>query len=276
MNRSRELPLIDPVYSTYHRQGSASAIIVSNPSIRNWYLNNSVMLRCNRKFLHGFTTPEISVCKSNLTDNPYIHKTVIPMQYLNGYVHFVIREILNRGDYVYFDKLDDFYIKGKTWSGIRHFTHDGLISGYDLDKNTYTLFAYDSDWRYRSFIVNKDDIEKARRAVFKNNEYGSIIALKPDDKIIELDPRTIIIKLREHITSDIQKFPPVGDDTVYGIVVHEYIAKYLDMLIDQSIPYEKTLNIETKNLVIFLPVVKKTRSKKVAIIRNIIAPISRN
>ena len=54
-----ELPLVEPLYSTYHYQGPGTATLVNNPSIRNWYLNQVMILTCTRKFLNGFTTPQI-------------------------------------------------------------------------------------------------------------------------------------------------------------------------------------------------------------------------
>ena len=39
--------------------------------------------------------------------------------------------------------------------------------------------------------------------------------------------------------SDIEKYPENSDEAVYGIVVHDYIAKYVGKLYDGSIPYEK-------------------------------------
>lgn len=44
MNKYAELPIIAPIYSTYHYQGDASAVINDNPSIRNWFLNNNLIL----------------------------------------------------------------------------------------------------------------------------------------------------------------------------------------------------------------------------------------
>ena len=37
--KSVQLPIVEPVYGTYHFQGGASAVIHDNPSIRNWFLN---------------------------------------------------------------------------------------------------------------------------------------------------------------------------------------------------------------------------------------------
>ena len=72
MQKSVELKIIEPIYSTYHYQGCASAIIADNPSIRNWYLNNAVTLQCNRNFLYGMSTPEVSVKDSWIWGNPHI------------------------------------------------------------------------------------------------------------------------------------------------------------------------------------------------------------
>ena len=36
-----------------------------------------------------------------------------------------------------------------------------------------------------------------------------------------------------------ERYPETAEGTVYGIVVHDYIAKYVGKLYDGSIPYEK-------------------------------------
>ena len=75
MKKIVELPLIPPLYSTYHNALS-SATAVDNPSIRNWFLNQIMILSCNRKFLSGFTTPQISVvgCAIHLNPHLELHK----------------------------------------------------------------------------------------------------------------------------------------------------------------------------------------------------------
>ena len=65
MDKRVTLPLIDPLYSTFHHQGPATATITKNPTIRNWYLNESMNLVCTRKFLNGYTTPEITIWASS-------------------------------------------------------------------------------------------------------------------------------------------------------------------------------------------------------------------
>ena len=62
MKKKVELPLIEPVYSTYHYQGSGSAILKDNPSIRNWFLNEKMLLSCDKGFLEDIKiTPDVTV-----------------------------------------------------------------------------------------------------------------------------------------------------------------------------------------------------------------------
>ena len=74
MKKTVELPLVEPIYSTYQYQGPGSAVLANNTSVRNWYLNQVLILSCNRKFLNGFTTPEIRVEDSSWDNNPYLEK----------------------------------------------------------------------------------------------------------------------------------------------------------------------------------------------------------
>ena len=110
MKKSVELPLIEPIYKTYNYQGSATAIIKENQSIRNWYLNEVMNLSCNRRFLGTYTSPEITVVNSSWMDNPYLDKKWALYQFAKGYINPIIRELINNGYYVYFTGADDYYI----------------------------------------------------------------------------------------------------------------------------------------------------------------------
>ena len=113
MNKYAELPLVEPLYSTYH-DGILTACINANPSIRNWFLSNTMVLTCTRKFLSGFTTPEIRVEKYSF-NNPCLEIRWIPMHFLKGCINLVIRNLIDTGYYVYFCGVDDYYVNGKSW-----------------------------------------------------------------------------------------------------------------------------------------------------------------
>lgn len=239
MNKHVELPLMEPLYQTYHTQGTATAIICSNPSIRNWYLNEIMNLRCHRKFLTGLTTPGLNIEDSSWADNPYFDKITIPMQFAKGYVNPIIREILDQGYYAAFNGVDDYYVQGKSWYKERHFKHGGLICGYDQDEKTYCIYAYDSQWRYQKFWTPQKAFNAGRIAIQKTGTFGHLYAIKPQQEEIKFSPKTVCEKLKEYLDSNLDKYPFDGKGVVYGLVVHEYIAKYIEKLHDGSIPYER-------------------------------------
>ena len=177
MKSKIEYPLVEPIYSTYHGQGAGTAIFTDNPSIRNWYLNEVMILRCSRGFLSGGRTPGINIVNSDWRDNPYIDRLRYEMKYLNGHIHYVIKNMLKSGYYVYFRGIDDYYVDGKCWYRKRHFLHDGTICGYNPDDKTYCIYSYDSNWIYQKFGLLKSLLKRDGRQCSKRSDterYGHL------------------------------------------------------------------------------------------------------
>lgn len=239
MNKFVELPLIEPVYQTYHYQGTGSAILKSNPTIRNWFLNEIMNLRCSRKFLSGYTTPEITIDQSGFAANPYLERYWMSLHFAKGYINPIIREMLNNGYYVTFGGVDDFYIPGKSWYKKRHFAHDGLICGYNQNDKTFCIYAYNSNWTYQKFWIPQKSFNMGCASTVKHYKSSGINALKPTSEIVAFSPEIACKKIVEYLDSSLEKYPMDGDGTVLGVVVHAYIAEYVAKLYDGSIPYER-------------------------------------
>ncbi len=139
MDKEVELKLSKPLYSTLHVQGTGGAVLYNNLSIQNWYYNEAVNLRCTRRFLNGYSSPELRVPKTMWNEIPYLEQKWYGMEFLKGYVNVVIRELLSQGYYVNFVGIDDYYVKGKSWYKKRHFDHDGLIHGYSQRNKTFQI-----------------------------------------------------------------------------------------------------------------------------------------
>lgn len=239
MNKMVELPLAEPLYRTYHRQGISGGILVDNPSIRNWYLNEILILTCSRKFLSGFTTPELDILDSGWKSNPYFDKKKYPMQHLDGYVHYVIKKLLDEGFYVCFTGLDDYYVQGKSWYKEKHFSHDGAICGYNRENKTYCFYAHDSNWLYQKFWTPQKCFDAGKKSIFKEGRYGFICGIKAKNEEVKFSSETALTKIAEYLDYSTDKFPEDESGPVYGIAVHDFIAKYVIMLFDGSIPYDK-------------------------------------
>lgn len=239
MQKSVELKIIEPIYSTYHYQGCASAIIADNPSIRNWYLNNAVTLQCNRNFLYGMSTPEVSVKDSWIWGNPHIEKKRFWPELLGSSTNAVIRNLLDAGYYVNYIGVDDYYVEGKSWYQEKHFNHDCLICGYDQEEKTYSIYAYDKSWVYRVFKTSQKSFDAGRKSEMEKGNYGGFWVFKPKKDNVKLEPKIICDKIKEYLNSSLDKYPLYVNDMVYGVAVYDYIAMYLNKLFDGSIPYEK-------------------------------------
>lgn len=233
------LPLGEPFYSTYHFQGIIGAVSLSNPSIRNWYLNNSVSLTCERVFLYGFSSPHLNIINSSWLDTPCFDKYIHPTRFIESHIHELICAMLDSGYYVNFDGIDDYYMDGKSWYGKRHFCHDGLIYGYDLEKDTYHVYAYDSQWTYRGFEVPRESFERGRLSMTEHGIYGSLCGVKPYDAYVEFDINKVYESIVGYLNSSLEMYPFSGEGAVNGIVVHEYIAAYVDRLYHGLIQYNK-------------------------------------
>ena len=239
MKKIVELPLLEPLYSTYHGQGTATATLTESPSLVNWYYNEVLILSCNRKFLNGYTSPQINIRNSEWSANPYFHTHNYYNRYLKGYVHYVIRNLIDDGYYVFFNGVDDYYVEGKSWCHEKHFAHNGCICGYNQGDKTYCIYAYDKDWIYRKFWTPQKSLFAGMKAMFKQGKYNGITGIKPKKHRISFSADIALKTISEYLNSSPEKYPETEDDTVYGIAVHDFIAKYIDKLYDGSIPYER-------------------------------------
>ena len=239
MTQRIELPLTDPGYSTYHFQGPSLAVTSANPSIRNWTLSNIMILSCERRFLRGYTSPDIKVVDSWWNKNPYLEKYWYSMRFTKGHTNCMIREMLEEGFYVPFSGIDDYYVSGKSWYRERHFSHDGMVCGFDRADKTFCIYAYDSHWIYRKFWTPWEDFNRGRRSILKQGGSGSICAIRPKFDKVLFSAQTACSKIGEYLNSDLEKYPPDQDGTAYGIIVHDYISMYVGKLFDGSIPYER-------------------------------------
>lgn len=239
MSKQVQLAVCEPAFSTYHYQMIACVVAAENPHLRKWFLNNCVMLQCERKFLRGFTSPMVDVALCFSYAIPQIFKQEIHLEFAGDYVRPIIRNMLDAGYYVAFEAVDDYYIEGKTFYGERHYGHDGLLCGYDDAAGTYRMMAYDKNWVCRLFDTPQTGFEEGVLSMGRQGVWGALVGMRANQDPVELDLPRIRALLRSYLDADFRRFPPEKDGKAKGIVVHDYIALYLDQLIQGVTPYER-------------------------------------
>lgn len=239
MNKKIVLPLVEPVFSTYHDQGCSAAFISTNRSIKNWYINKSILLYCNKKFLDGYTSPQLQVKHTNLYEMSCIHKHQTSLKFLGNRRKKIVRDMLAEGYYIQFNGIDDYYVEGKSWYKTRHFAHNGMIYGYDDEKETYSIFAYDKNWIYKGFEVSQKCFWRGMKEGEKLVNDCYITAIKPKSETIDIDLKSMCFLLKMYLNPELGKIWLNMNNFIHGLEVHDYLCIYLNKIEDNSIPYER-------------------------------------
>lgn len=228
MNRKNELPLTKPFYSANHGQGTVTSILHSNPSLINWYYNNVMVLSISNDSSDDSFHPLLDICQSGIEDNPFIERQRILLTFLDGSVNRVIRNMIDKGYYIYFGAIDDYYMQGKDGYHKYHFMHDGMICGYDQKNKTYSVYAYDKEMQYRVFQMPQVCFERARKSTEKMGACGFLTAMKPMQEKVEFDPYLVKTRLQEYMDPHLIDNNLKVNSTAFGIITQKYLIKYID------------------------------------------------
>ena len=237
------LPYNEPMYSTYHWMSCAGIPAKQNPTSDNWYYNNTVNWRCTRRFLNGYTSPELNLGTGITLDLPFLNVLCVNMRLIRRCPIEIIKTMLDDGFYVVFHGVDDFYVEGKSWYKEHHSSHDGLIIGYDDEKEVFSIAAYDQRWIFTVFETPQQGFLEAISSTCSVGDYGELQAVKAkENEIVELDLEMIYNGLSNYLTADLSQYPMSCQDIVWGVPVYDFICLYFDKLDDGSIPYERRDN----------------------------------
>ena len=239
MNEQVLLPFHVPMFSTLHFHAAAGLAMDNHPTAFNEILNKCTTLSCTRKFLRGFTTPEPGVPRAGLYAFNSLERYGISYRFAIRYAKEFIKQMLDEGMYVYCSRIDDYYLPRKSWYGVRHMAHDGIICGYNETESTYLMAAYDTNWVFRLIRIPQCCYMEAARACLERHEYGGLTAYKVKDVEVELDEPLILDYLKEHLEATIDTVSLESDSWVDGIAVHDLLAMYVGKLKDGSIPVDK-------------------------------------
>ena len=233
------LPFHVPMVATLHYHAAAGIALENHPTAFNEILNKCTTIACTRKFLRGYTTPESSVARNGLHNFNSLELYRISYRFALSYSKEIIKQMIDEGMYVYFSRVDDYYLPGKSWYGVRHMAHDGIICGYNETESIYLIAAYDSNWVFRLIRIPQSCYMEAAQASLERHEYGGITGYRVKDVEVELDEPLILKYLKDHLKATIDTVSMESDSWTSGIAVHDLLAMYVDKLKDGSIPVDK-------------------------------------
>lgn len=240
MAKSVALPFIVPNFATLQSTGAAEFAMIGHPTAYNQTLNQATNICCGRRFLGGYSSPEVSIPNITLDAYKFFDKYNVNFRFVYDFCLDIIKAMLEEGMYILYDGVDDFYLPGKSWYGTRHMHHTGIICGYDDNDETISIVAHDINWVYNMIRVPQKCFLTALRSSLDDKKYGNMVAYKIKENTVgRINEKEMIKSLREYIDSSFEKYPTNESGKVLGVIVHEYLAMYIDKLNDGSISYEK-------------------------------------
>ena len=240
MAKSVALPFIVPNFATLQSTGAAEFAMIGHPTAYNQTLNQATNICCSRKFLGGFTSPQVSIPNISIDAYKFIEKYSVNFRFVYDCCLEIIKAMLEERMYILYDGVDDFYLPGKSWYGTRHMHHTGIICGYDDNDETISIIAHDINWVYNMIRVPQKCFLEALRSSLDSKIYKNMTAYQiKDNTVVRINENEMLKFLKEYINSSFEKYPIDGSGQVSGIIVHDYLAMYIDKLNDGSIPYEK-------------------------------------
>ena len=240
MAKSVALPFIVPNFATLQSTGAAEFAMIGHPTAYNQTLNQATNICCSRKFLKGFTSPQVSIPNIYIDAYNFIERYSLNFRYIYDFCLGIIKTMLDERMYILYDEVDDFYLPGKSWYGTRHIHHTGIICGYDDNDETISIAAHDINWVYNMLRVPQKCFLEALKSSLDEKRYGKMTAYKiKENTVAEINEKQMLKFLKEYIDSSFEKYPIDKQGEVRGTVVHDYLAMYIEKLQDGSIPYEK-------------------------------------
>ena len=241
MAKSVLLPFCKPIFATIQETAAVGLAINGHPTAYNGILNQCVSLGCSRKFLRGLTSsPIVYIPLLNISAFEFIDKFSNTGRFGVSNYRDDVKRMLDEGYYVLFTNVDDFYVPGKSWYGVRHMPHDGIICGYDDNDETFSIASYDSNWVFNLFRTPQSCFVEGANACYENKQYGEITAYKiKPNTTVKLDMDMILKKLKRHLECTVETIPLDRGHVVEGAVVYDLLAMYIDKLKDESIPPDK-------------------------------------
>lgn len=223
-------------------QGTAAPCIAlrNHPTAYNAILNQCTTLSCTRRFLDGFTTPQVGIPRLNIHSFSCIERYGVALRFTHDRFREIVKKMLDEGFYIYFGGVDDYFLPGKSWYGIRHMSHDGILCGYDDNDGTYSIAAYDSDWVFRLIRIPQDCFREGLESGISQGWNGNLFAYRMRNGEIQPDEKQMLRYLKAHMDADMDHFPLTERGNVEGIAVQGFLALYIEKLMDGSIPTDKT------------------------------------
>ncbi len=244
MDTRKELPVArSPIVGLQYLAYPLS-IILNYQECYPWFYSNYIQLQWNKQLVPHFTF----FMDENTGVKPWIDQFMLRKSILqrnNVDIHSFIINSIN-DEYYFHSYFDEFYVSSRNAYQTRHFIHDVMITGYDLDSKEYTMLGFSNNRVFEQSKISFEQFREAYESTGDSNNYWEDqikLMRKTDDLKYDFDLLNVYDMLQDYLLSrdSSEKFRMYMNpktDNVYGMQIYSYLRKYFNLLIDKKINYD--------------------------------------
>jgi len=214
------------------------AVTSSENEYWDWYMNNYIHLVCNKSLI---TETEISFDfylgprrdMNYQIYNPYIQSQCLTREMIQACfnsIHDLFVRAIEQTCYVHLS-LDQYYVPDRVKYMQKHYCHENLIIGYDLNDRIYHLAGYNSERKFKRSTITFEELEQAYKNNYTNDPvYFHSVYHSPG--IFRLDETKIIKSLNDYVNAlDVSVYyadhKNPDPKRAFGVNVYEYLISQI-------------------------------------------------
>ncbi|WP_028545359.1 hypothetical protein [Paenibacillus taiwanensis] len=249
--RENILPFSQPQLYGFLGHAYVLGALQDDERCMDWFYTNYVQLHITQQYIElgeyrlDFY-PDLLIIFGNVPWLDYHRTDKEMLTRMNINIRDFIIDHINRGFY-FFSYIDEFYIPNTLCYQFRHMTHDLLVSGYNLDKQTYTVAGFNKD---RAFSIREISFEEFETAYNSPTTHNYISMFRKADNyeqtkydlkngLFDFDLGVMMESLTEYLHG-INSSRRMGlyrnlEPGVYGMKVYEALQHYFKLLAEEKI-----------------------------------------
>lgn len=215
----KELPIVIPTVTAYHRVSFAMAILMANFKY-DFCINNYINIYMNPDYIKNNDDTFLGFEKTDIDEIEEfeigaVNKNEIEFEY-------VISSI-NNGKYLFFSNINEKYIKNARYEGI-DFPHNILVYGYNKCDGTISVMGYDKTTKMALYKTDFESLKQSCNSIFGQTQINEISVRSQKETFIDLE--LIKSSIRNYLDSRpyIDKFT---ENKIYGHDAILYLIHYL-------------------------------------------------
>ena len=236
----KKLPIEKPPVYGYQFYAYPLAIILNHEEAYPWFYSNYIQVAFDKEFKSPvpfcFYMYDHTIC-------PWLKVQKLQRDLIKftnqDIIDFVIKS-LNENYYVYLN-VDEYYIPDRRTYKKRHFSHDILVYGYDINSETFDVLGFNKNVSFKSSKVSFSEFRKSYLYLENiENECNQVYLYKfnPEGEY-EFNKKLVIESLEDYLHSrnTSEKFSMLLEpwERFYGMESYKQLYNYFEALIQGEV-----------------------------------------